>query len=189
MRIHESCFCWFQYLLLTFVGVLGAPFPYILGLHASFLDNKDCVFSSDSARVYLDKNLIEFGVDFSQLPELPERRAKKLLNVIIEHASAFEQRSENWHLNRLPYFDHAFSSVAALPPRDPSGNLLINESKIREGFLKFFVAILMHYRKCDIFTLILKNLTFSCCRFLVYNAPTNQPLKQFRSDEFLEGLH
>jgi hypothetical protein len=129
------------------LGVLGAPFPYILGIHLSFLEHKDCIFSSDSARVYLDKNLIEFGEDFPSLPELPERRARKLLQAIVEHAPAFEQRNEHWNSSRLPFFDHAFSSIAAHPPRSKSGAVLINESKIREGFLKFFVAILMNYRK------------------------------------------
>lgn len=129
------------------IGVLGAPFPYILGMKSSFLKHKDCVLSSVSARIYLDENRIEFGDEFPLLPQLPERRAKKLLQCILDFASIFENKGDDWITMRLPYYDDAFSPLAESAAKDWMGRSLINESKLRDGFLKFFVAILLNYRK------------------------------------------
>jgi hypothetical protein len=136
-----------HYMLVVFLGVLGAPFPYILGMKSSFLQHKDCVLSSVSARIYLDENRIEYGEEFILLPQLPERRAKKLLQCIIENAPIFANKALDWPVVRLAYYDDAFSPLAESSMKDEKGRALINEGKLREGFLKFFVAILMNYRK------------------------------------------
>jgi len=115
-------------------------------MKSSFLQHKDCVLSSVSARIYLDENRIEYGEEFIPLPQLPERRAKKLLSCIVDFAPAYAIKEEDWSLVRLPYYDDAFSPLAG-SMQDIKGRPLINEGKVREGFLKFFVSILMNYRK------------------------------------------
>lgn len=126
--------------LSSLVGVLGAPFPFIVGIHASFLKSRDCSFAPETVRVFLDNNLIDFGA-LGQPPALPERRAKKLMQVILSTAPVFSHREEDWNITRKPYFDHLFSVIATKQfcPTD--------EGALRAGFLKFFVAILKNYRK------------------------------------------
>lgn len=66
----------------VWVGVLGAPFPFITGIHSSFL-NYECSFGLDCIKVFLDENRIEFDHESTSLPPLPEKRAKKLLAGIV----------------------------------------------------------------------------------------------------------
>eukprot|EP01035_Chromulina_nebulosa_P020331 gene20331-26391_t len=122
---------------LQLIGVLGAPFPFIIGIHNSFLNHKDCSFNDEAVKVYLDDNIIQ--VNNLELPPLPERRAKKLLQVLQTSSKLFEQRPVDWNNSRRPYFDDAFSPNTSKPLEDSKGVSLINETDIRAGFLKFIV--------------------------------------------------
>ncbi len=54
--------------------MLGAPFPFILGLHTSnYVNKKECCISDETVRVLLDENKIIFGSQ-GHAPPLPERR-------------------------------------------------------------------------------------------------------------------
>jgi hypothetical protein len=64
--------------------------------------------------------------------------------------SNFEERPEDWCTSVLPYSDFAFDM--SVRPHMANGNQMqgrqqLDEKKIREVFLRFFVAILMNYRK------------------------------------------
>ena len=122
--------------------MLGAPVPFIVGIHDSFLLHKDCNFGEETIKIYLDLNKIEFGNETIQLPILPEKRLKKLKLVMSQYANIFELRSKDWIETRLPYYDDAYSSI-----NNNNSKVIINENELREGFLKFFVAILKNYRK------------------------------------------
>ncbi len=199
-------------------GALGAPFPFILGIHTLFLsEDQNSLFSDEIIRVYLDENRIIFG-RIGTPPALPERRYKKLLALISEVAPVFERRNGvtsaavpidkgaelrqedhpdkksprsgaavvvaaaaaaalasasgivsnsnatkggnsylmngsyissdlslnsngAWAVHRLPFFDHAISSVSDSP------TTIVNEKLLRAGFLNFFVSILQNYKK------------------------------------------
>ena len=90
-------------IFITTVGVLGAPLPIMVGIHSSFIydparakasfadasssslpPSAACYdgyasLSSESVKVYLDENRIDFG-SLGRPPDLPEGRHKKLLN-------------------------------------------------------------------------------------------------------------
>ena len=145
-------------------GVLGAPFPFIVGIHSSFLLCPDCVLPAEGTVVDLDRNKISYG-NFGLPPPLPDRRCRKLLQLISSYAPVFDRRGEDWSESRLPLFDSAFTAVtdtAAMesgknPPlskdniirqqfKHVKDSAEINEAAIRAGFLNFFVAVLKYYR-------------------------------------------
>ena len=69
---------------------------------------------------------------------------------LISRHNKFENCVDDWHLTRQPYFDDAYSSVSekdTFPGSVSGGHGVFNESLVREGFLKFFVAILKNYKK------------------------------------------
>lgn len=141
------------------LAVLGAPFPFMVGLHTTFL--QDYKLSPDAAIVELDKNKISFG-SLGPPPSLPDRQGKKLMQALSSSAMVFDKRGADWIHARLPHYDDAFRPVGE---RDPD----IDEAAIRSGFLKFFVAILKNYR-----------------RYIIYGTSNDpDPLTKFRFEEFL----
>lgn len=132
---------------LQLIGVLAAPFPFLVGIPASFLKHPDCIFGSETVRVFLDHDNIEYGPDCTPLAPLPDRRARKLLQLIETVAPVFRLRGERWIDKRLPFFDAAFSSRTNQEVLHIEGKSLVDETAVRAGFLKFFVAILKNYRK------------------------------------------
>ena len=172
---------------------LEAPFPFILGIHSSFLQGSDCLIGNETVRIYLDENRIDFGSK-GPAPPLPDRPYSKLLQVIKESAPLFERRAQNWAATRLVLFDDAFSTLtdhsttylqapqrgrgagaapAASLPRGSEGSRSeknwLDEEKVRAGFLNFFVGIFKSYRK-----------------FLIYGTPEDpDPMVKFRFEDFL----
>ena len=139
--------------------MLGAPFPFLVGIHSTFLTCEDCVLPHEAAIVDLDRNRINFG-RLGPPPLLPDKRCRKLLQLILSSAPAFERRGADWSESRLPLFDSAFTKVtdsAAMEydkSQDVSQGLSrnmrdgeVNESAVRAGFLNFFVSILKNYRR------------------------------------------
>ncbi|RYH32525.1 hypothetical protein EON65_00345 [archaeon] len=60
------------------LGVLGAPFPFLLGLPSAIYEaNKSCV-SNETIRVHLDQDSIDLG-SLGPPPPLPEHRKQKLM--------------------------------------------------------------------------------------------------------------
>ena len=59
---------------------------------------------------YLDHNKISYG-KLGPPPPLPDRRCRKLLQLISSSASAYERRGSDWFESRLPLFDSAFTAV------------------------------------------------------------------------------
>ena len=141
--------------------MLGAPFPFIVGIHSSFLLCADCVLPPEGTVIDLDHNMITYGT-FGLPPALPDRRCRKLLQLISSSAPAFDRRGDDWSESRLPLFDSAFTAVtdtAAMESEKsrfkenlirqqfrPGKDLEVDEGAIRAGFLNFFVAILKYYR-------------------------------------------
>ena len=148
------------------LAVLGAPFPFMVGVHTSFLRGADCKLPADAAVVDLDKGTIVFG-KLGPPPPLPDRPGKKLMQVLATSvARPFEQRPPDWTHLRLPFFDDAFKSSSSAADRLAEG---LDEAAVRSAFLKFFVAILKTYRK-----------------YIVYGTSNDpDPLTKFRFDEFL----
>lgn len=121
-------------------------------------------------------------------PALPERQGRKLLQVILSNAPMFEHRLGNWAQSRLVLFDDAFSTltdrntittsapergrVRKAPSTDGTSmhrKALIDERKIRAGFLNFFVGVLKSYR-----------------RYLIYGTPDDpDPMVKFQFDYFV----
>ena len=147
---------------LTISGVLGAPFPYLVGIHSSFLSCADCVLPHEGALIDLDKNIISFG-RLGPPPLLPDKRCRKLHQLIISSAPAYGRRGADWRESRLPLFDSAFTvvtdSAAMECEKSPEGlaglsrnsrDGEVDEVAVRAGFLNFFVAILKNYRRCVI---------------------------------------
>jgi hypothetical protein len=134
----------------TFVGVLGAPVPFIVGLHPSFMRSSDCIIPDEAVTVFLDDNKINLGI-LGPPPPLPEGRGRKLVSLITPLVlSTFRNRLEPWKTMRLPLFDSAFSM--SVRPDTANGTLEqgkshIDEKAVREIFLRFFVAIMKDYRK------------------------------------------
>ena len=58
----------------------------------------------------LDHNKISYG-KLGPPPPLPDRRCRKLLQLISSSASAYERRGSDWFESRLPLFDSAFTAV------------------------------------------------------------------------------
>ena len=82
---------------LSLIGVLGAPVPFQVGIHSSFIKNSDLEKiltvsdiensslireSQNAVRVYIDYDHIELGEE-GRPPALPEPRGKKLLEVCL----------------------------------------------------------------------------------------------------------
>eukprot|EP01038_Epipyxis_sp_PR26KG_P004270 gene4270-6049_t len=106
------------------LGMLGAPFPFIVGLHTSIYSTPECCIFDDAVRIFLDENRIVFGKG-GQPPALPDRNHKKLLSHINSVAPLFLHRSsfnmigvkygyslDYWISHRLPHFDDAYSQVS-----------------------------------------------------------------------------
>jgi hypothetical protein len=60
------------------------------------------------------------------------------------------ERPDDWRTSTLPFFDYAFDM--SVRPDAATGNalqgkLLVDEKKIHEVFLKFFVGVMMNYRR------------------------------------------
>lgn len=109
--------------------------------------------------VDLDHNRINFG-RLGPPPLLPDKRCRKLLQLILSSAPAFERRGADWSESRLPLFDSAFTVVtdSAAMESDKAQDTFqglsknmkdgeVNESAVRAGFLNFFVSILKNYRR------------------------------------------
>ena len=109
--------------------------------------------------VDLDRNRVTFG-RLGPPPLLPDKRCRKLQQLILSSAPAFERRGADWAESRLPLFDSAFTVVtdtAAMESdkaQDTSQGVSknpkdgeVNECAVRAGFLNFFVAILKNYRR------------------------------------------
>ena len=64
------------------LSTIGAPFPFILGIHPSYIEQDDRCISEETVRVYLDTNVIDYG-SYGPPPPLPDRQSKKLLQEII----------------------------------------------------------------------------------------------------------
>lgn len=132
-------------------GVLGAPFPFILGIHTSMLDLKDCNIGEETVQVFLDDNRIDYG-SLGPSPPLPEKRARKLFNQLVAAGPIFEKRGREWKFARLANFDNPYSTVMEHPaccvtPTGEVNHSLVNEGTIRTAFLQFFVSIFKNYRK------------------------------------------
>lgn len=158
------------------LGALGAPFPFIFGICSNTYDKNTNMVSGETVKVFLDENRIEFG-ELGLPPPLPERRHTKLRTHMLEtipwysrpdYLAKEEAKEENrfrkyWKKYRLARFDLAASDVADIPmpvvfptPSSSGGNTpsfdhtnryKIEDAKIREGFLKFFVAIFKDYKR------------------------------------------
>jgi len=136
------------------LGVLAAPVPFIVGIHSSFLASPGCLYhgiAPETVRVFIDENRIEAG-SLGPPPPLPERRNAKLLRILQLAAPIFKYRVSDWKFAKLPFFDAAFEM--SVRPDEADGSVsqgqdrsLVDETKLREGFLKFFVAIFRNYRK------------------------------------------
>ena len=144
------------------LGVLGAPFPFILGMHPEFLERDDCSVGEETVRIYLDSNSIDYGA-LGPAPPLPDRRAKKLLLQIHAAGKIFAGRGEEWSVSRIEHFDDAFSAVSEVPGcmwnaggKKPS----VDEGILRTGFLQFFVATFQNYRK---YVNLAKSIVFHFC--------------------------
>ena len=122
-----------------------------MGLHSSFLGLDDCCLPEEAFQVFLDENRVAPG-SLGPPPVLPDRRGRKLMQIIRTAAPVFSQRPADWRDTRLPFFDSAFEM--AVRPETADGSPTqgreswgVDEAQLREGFLKFFVAIFMNYRR------------------------------------------
>jgi hypothetical protein len=166
------------------LGVLGAPFPFLLGIHSSFLKSPECVLPVEGSVIDLDRNRITFGT-LGPPPTLPPGRCRKLLVLISNSTPSFDKRGGDWAVSRLPLFDSAFTAVTENPVSESDKSKWENREggggasqstvrtefhkTIRAGFLNFFVSILKNYR-----------------RYLIYGTSSDpDPLIKFRFSEFL----
>lgn len=154
------------------LGVLGAPVPFLVGVHTDFLESVNCCIPEEAVVVFIDDNRVELGA-LGTPPALPEGRGKKLHNSLIPLVSStFDNRLTSWKTTRLPYFDLAFNM--SIRPDLANGTLEqgksnIDEQALREAFLKFFVAIMKNYRK-----------------YLIYpSQETPNPLVNFQQKDFI----
>ena len=135
---------------LPLVGMLCAPFPFLVGIHSSFLLHEDCCISEESVVIYLDENRLTFG-SLGTPFRLPDHRHNKLLKGIQSAAPAFVSRDRaygDWITRRLPFYDAAYD-IPVLPEfMDDAENVghLVDERSVRESFLNFFVSVLVNYR-------------------------------------------
>ena len=121
-----------------------------MGVHSSFSENEDYFVTDSTVKVYVDENRIEWGY-LGPPPPLPEKRYQKLLDIIHKYAPVFQRRPLHWYTTRRPQFDSAFEMAVRPDEADGSPNQGcdddVDEAMLREGFLKFFVAILQNYRR------------------------------------------
>lgn len=133
-----------QNLFIVSLGALGAPFPFIFGIHHETYKNNASLIANETVKVFLDDNVIAFG-SLGLPPPIPEGRYKKLYYHIIENIPWFRSmmdhattattatltasathyqhhhsdsqvfQSEYWKKFRLPYFDDANSRVSMEP--------------------------------------------------------------------------
>lgn len=121
---------------LQLIEVLAAPFPFIVGVHESFLRHKDCNFNEDTIRVFLDENRIEFGT--LRIPNVPEKLSQKLL-FVLSKIVVNDPRDEAKKLRHLSQYD--------LIQRKHFKMMSLDERGIRKAFCNFFVGLLFSYRK------------------------------------------
>ncbi len=133
-------------------GALGAPFPFIFGIHHETYKNNASLIANETVKVFLDDNVIAFG-SLGLPPPIPEGRYKKLYFHMIENIPWFRSmmdhpttattatlttaathyqhhhsetqvfQSEYWKKYRLPYFDDANSRVCMEPMSSDIFNL------------------------------------------------------------------
>ncbi len=63
------------------LGALGAPFPFIFGIHAKTYEDNHYLVAPETVKIFLDDDMIDFGA-LGPPPALPDRRAQKLLTHI-----------------------------------------------------------------------------------------------------------
>ena len=155
------------------VGVLEAPNPFICGLPAAYLSY--CSVQAETARINLDEGTLDSGAEGAPIA-LPESLRKRLLKNIAAWGPSHERRPPSWKTQRLPLFDDAFcvttdrsSRQLAVPTRAgwreganfvfvgtlrtaslavPQGQReMVQERRLRAGFLNLFISLLHNYRK------------------------------------------
>eukprot|EP01039_Chlorochromonas_danica_P007170 gene7170-7932_t len=60
------------------LGVLGAPFPFLVGLHDTIYEGNKSSLGSEVVKVFLDQDIVEVGT-LGPLPALPDHRKGKLM--------------------------------------------------------------------------------------------------------------
>ncbi|CAK9252177.1 unnamed protein product [Sphagnum jensenii] len=138
---YSLCLC----INAIFPVMLGAPFPFIAGVHSSYFSMIDPKLCEEAVRVFLDDNRLEFG-SLPPPPPLPDKQAKKLIAEISAAGRLFELRGEAWREDRLPLFDDAFSSASDRPASSLMKSAKVDEL-VRSAFLKFFISALKFYRR------------------------------------------
>jgi hypothetical protein len=112
------------------LGAVGAPFPYLFGIHVDMYATAQSLLLPETVCVFLDENRIEFGL-LGKSPKFPERRYRKLLQAMIQSVSWCNKSGElmypmnMWKLERLELFDDALTDVTNLPMKmfwKPSNN-------------------------------------------------------------------
>jgi hypothetical protein len=154
--------------------VIGAPFPYIVGIHSSFLASSELSLSEDAAKIFLDDNGVLCG-RLGAPPALPDKRYRKLMAKVATVAPVYERRGSDWKSARLPLFDAAFTAATDSVVVDldfdetdnrsggSNGNSSgnggggntpaskayghVDEEGVRAAFLNFFVAVFKSYRR------------------------------------------
>eukprot|EP01036_Dinobryon_divergens_P027068 gene27068-35782_t len=126
------------------------------------------------SEILSEPNLTEKSEDDSKI-SVSKTASGSIVN-IFNHST---DKSVPWKYRRLPYFDIAKSSVSENIHSSFSDLLSeesikkdaisVNERSLREGFLKFFVAILKDYKK-----------------YLIYGTPEDpDPIVKFKFSEFI----
>lgn len=66
------------------LGVLGAPFPFLLGLHSSLYEENTSSVGGETVKVFLDLDIIDIPQAYP-LPALPDTRRAKLVAALEAH--------------------------------------------------------------------------------------------------------
>jgi hypothetical protein len=135
-----------MYCVVLVAGMLAAPFPFITGIHTSYLQQHERDIGEETVRVYLDVNHIDFGT-LGATPTLPDRGLRKLQNEVAAAGHIFELRGDAWKEDRQPFFDDGFSSTSDHPGScSIKGRDKVDEA-LRAAFLKIFVTMFKDYRR------------------------------------------
>jgi hypothetical protein len=78
MLLSNVFFSFFLSFLFLMLGAFQAPFPFIYGIGQSLYEGNKGIIPSQTAKIFLDNNVVDFG-SCGPPPRLPEKRFRKLL--------------------------------------------------------------------------------------------------------------
>ena len=126
------------------MGVLQAPMPFIVGVHTSCFDEVRDEVPHCVVQVFLDSSVVNLGDN--ELPVLPPKSYKKLLDVIRTKANSYANRGDMWEDTVMPFRDSAFSFSVRPMDADTEMDVKFQWMEVRDGFLRFFVSVMKKYR-------------------------------------------